>query len=180
MSSPYLHSREIQEVTCNTPFPGHVVKMFEGKALFLPLPEWDRIPPFWLFSAGVFSLRNWYFTRQKLGLPCIKCTVNIPIKGLKAVDSAFSIDTWCQKGKHMEKAHIRKIEEAMGGQKLLAACKRYRPGVGFTCKAIDIGLDSFVECLEKDSHRCPFSMTYANCNFCKSPARVYAAKELKT
>jgi hypothetical protein len=79
----------------------------------------------------------------------------------------------------MEKAYMQHIEETMAGLKLLTACKRYEPGVGFTCKAMDVGLDSFVECLEKDSHWCPFSVPYADSNFCKSPARVYAAKELK-
>ena len=79
----------------------------------------------------------------------------------------------------MVKTHIQQMKKSLAWQKLLAECKRYKPGVGFTCKAIDVGLDSFVECLEKDSCRCPFSVSYAYSYFCKSPARVLAAKELE-
>jgi hypothetical protein len=76
----------------------------------------------------------------------------------------------------MEKTHIQQTKETLAGQKLLAECERYKPGVGFICKAKDIGLDSFVQCLEKDSHLCVFSIRYAHSYFCKSPARVQAAK----
>jgi hypothetical protein len=69
--------------------------------------------------------------------------------------------------------------EDMPGQKLLAECKRYEPGVGFTCKAKDVGLDSYVECLEKDSPWCPFSVSHGYSYYCKSPARVYFAKKVK-
>lgn len=76
----------------------------------------------------------------------------------------------------MEKTHIKQTKETLAGQKLLAECERYKPGVGFICKAKDIGLDSFVQCQEKDSHLCVFSIRYAHSYFCKSPARVHAAK----
>jgi hypothetical protein len=79
----------------------------------------------------------------------------------------------------MVKTHIQQMKESLAWQKLLAECKRYKRGVGFTCKAIDVGLDSFVECLEKDSSSCVFSISYAHSYFCKSPARVRAAKELE-
>ncbi|UCD87349.1 MAG: hypothetical protein JSV01_06225 [Desulfobacterales bacterium] len=79
----------------------------------------------------------------------------------------------------MEKAPIQQTVEAMPGLKLLTECERYKPEVGFTCKAMDIGLESFVQCLEKSSRWCPFSVPYGHSNFCKSPARVYVAKELK-
>jgi len=79
----------------------------------------------------------------------------------------------------MEQTVIQQIEKAMPGLKLLEDCKSYKPGFGFTCKAKDIGLDSYVECLEEDSHRCPFSMSYADAYYCTSPARVYVAKAVK-
>ncbi len=78
----------------------------------------------------------------------------------------------------MVKTHIQRMKESLAGQKLLAECERYKPGVGFICKAKDIGLDSFVMCLEQNSHSCVFSIRYAHSYFCKSPARVLAAKEL--
>ena len=78
----------------------------------------------------------------------------------------------------MKKAHPHRIET--------------EPGIGpvrdwkydnaeceFSCKAKDIGLDSYVECLEEYSHMCPFSVRYAQSYFCKSPARVYMAKRFK-
>jgi hypothetical protein len=78
----------------------------------------------------------------------------------------------------MEQAYIQQIEEAMPGLKLLGHCKFYKPGFGFICKAKDIGLDSYVECLEKDSYRCPFSVSYAYSCYCSCPARVCTTKEL--
>jgi len=79
----------------------------------------------------------------------------------------------------MLKTNIQQMKESLAGQKIFAECKRYKPGVGFICKAKDIGLDIFVQCLEKDSRRCPFSVRYSRSYFCKSPARVHAAKELE-
>ena len=79
----------------------------------------------------------------------------------------------------MEKAHMQETKNAMAGLKLLAECKRYEPGFGFICKAKDVGLDSFVQCLEKDSRLCVFSVPYAHSYYCKSPARVRAVKELR-
>ncbi|MBW2567127.1 MAG: hypothetical protein JRE24_09725 [Deltaproteobacteria bacterium] len=84
----------------------------------------------------------------------------------------------------MEHAHIEQIEANMPGLKLLEHCMLehcncYKPGFGFTCEAQDVGLDSYIECLEKDSYKCPFSMSYADSHYCTSPARVYIAKEIE-
>jgi len=58
-------------------------------------------------------------------------------------------------------------------------CKCYEPGVGVRCKAEDVGLQSFVRCLEKDPKKCSFSVAYAYSYYCKCPVRVYVAKNLK-
>ena len=79
----------------------------------------------------------------------------------------------------MEHVHIAHIEANMPGLKVLERCNCYKPGFGFTCEAQDVGLDSYIECLEKDSCRCPFSMSYADSHYCTSPARVYIAKEIE-
>jgi hypothetical protein len=76
----------------------------------------------------------------------------------------------------MEKAFIHQIEEAMPGLELLVECKRYKPGFGFTCEAEDVGLDSYVKCLEWDSKNCPSSFRYGRTYYCTSPARIYIAK----
>ncbi|UCG79659.1 MAG: hypothetical protein JSV60_06650 [Desulfobacterales bacterium] len=78
----------------------------------------------------------------------------------------------------MEKTHIQQTKESLAKLKLLAEYKRFKPGVDFICRAKHIGLHSFVQCLEKDSRSCEFSIRYSNSYFCKSPARVFAAKEL--
>lgn len=78
----------------------------------------------------------------------------------------------------MEQVVIRQIEAAMPGLRQLEGCKSYKPGYGFTCKARDVGLDSYIECLEKDSCRCPFSVYYARTYYCSCPARIYVAKEM--
>ncbi len=76
----------------------------------------------------------------------------------------------------MGKALIGEIAETIPAAKLFTESKRFRPGVGFTCKAKDIGLEAFVQCLEQDAFRCPFSVRYSSSYFCRSSARVYAAK----
>lgn len=58
-------------------------------------------------------------------------------------------------------------------------CEWYKPRCGFTCQAMDIGVDEYVECLEKDSYGCRFSISYAYSHFCSCPARVYIAKTSK-
>jgi hypothetical protein len=75
-------------------------------------------------------------------------------------------------------AHMDDIDNASDGLKLLVELKRYKPGFGFTCKARDIGLDSYVECLEKDAFRCPFSVSYGYFYYCIFLARIHAAKAL--
>lgn len=75
--------------------------------------------------------------------------------------------------------HMDDTDNQLDGLKLLAECKRYEPGIGFSCKARDVGLDSFAECLEKDAYRCPFSVSYARTHYCISPARVNVAQGKK-
>jgi len=79
----------------------------------------------------------------------------------------------------MEQAHVQEVEEVIYGIRLPKDFKHYKPEVGFTCKTKDVALDSYVECLEKDSHECPFSMSYADSHYCTSPARVYVTKILE-
>jgi len=52
---------------------------------------------------------------------------------------------------------------------------------GFTrlCKAKDIGLESFLVCLEERPAACPFALSFGNSYFCKCPLRVHLSKKLK-
>jgi hypothetical protein len=81
----------------------------------------------------------------------------------------------------MEAAYknMHEKEKCLGGLTLPKEFKWFKPGLGFTCKAKDIGLESFVNCLEIDSYMCPFSVFYGYSNYCSCPARVHAAKELE-
>jgi hypothetical protein len=79
----------------------------------------------------------------------------------------------------MKQAHMMVIERAIKGLKLPPNFKWHTPGMGFTCKAEDVGLGSFVKCLENENGACPFSMPYADSNYCKCFARIYMARELK-
>jgi hypothetical protein len=77
-----------------------------------------------------------------------------------------------------KEADIKHAEEVLPRPRLLEDCKYYKPGVGFICKAKDIGLDSYVGCLQGNSFLCPFVLSYAYDYYCTSRARVFIAKEL--
>jgi hypothetical protein len=77
-----------------------------------------------------------------------------------------------------QEADLHRIEKATG-PRLLEECRYFKPGVGFQCKVRDVGLYSYVECLEIDSRTCPFSLFYAYTNYCSCRARVLIAKALE-
>lgn len=79
----------------------------------------------------------------------------------------------------MEHAHMQEAERLINGLKLAEDCKGYIPGFGVSCKARDIGLKSYVKCLEKDSCRCPFSVSYAHSHYCTCSVRIHMTKKLK-
>jgi hypothetical protein len=93
--------------------------------------------------------------------------------------NGLNVHTQCQRGSQMEHAHIQEVERLIYGLRLHKDCRWFQPGSGFTCKAKDVGLDLYVECLEKNSNECPFSVSYVHSYYCTSPARVYVTKELK-
>jgi hypothetical protein len=74
---------------------------------------------------------------------------------------------------------IRRLEKALPGPRFLEDCKYFKPGSGFKCKARDIGLNSYIECLQIDSRTCPFSLSYAHSYYCACTLRVFIAKQLE-
>lgn len=46
------------------------------------------------------------------------------------------------------------------------------------CKANDIGLETFLECLEEDPRSCPASLRFGDGYSCQCPLRVYIYKKL--
>jgi hypothetical protein len=85
----------------------------------------------------------------------------------------------CQRGSRKEGANFQEVEKAINGLRMPKDFKWFKPGLGFTCKAKDIGLGSFAECLEAQSYMCPFSVSFDNSYYCKCFPRVYIATELK-
>jgi len=79
----------------------------------------------------------------------------------------------------MEKHHERELKEIMSGQTCPKEFTCYQSGFKNLRKAKDIGLESFVECLEKDLTQCEFAVEFGGYYFCKCAVRVYIAKKLK-
>lgn len=50
--------------------------------------------------------------------------------------------------------------------------------VDVLCKAEDIGLESYVRCLEERPQFCQFSVPFGYAHFCDSPVRVHICKKL--
>lgn len=77
----------------------------------------------------------------------------------------------------MEQAHMHKIERLMEYDP--EGCKCHKDGLDDPCKAKDLGLESFVECLEENPLECVSSFTFADSHYCYCPLRVYMANKLK-
>ena len=55
----------------------------------------------------------------------------------------------------------------------------YKSRFSNLCKAEDIGLEPYLECLDESSEECEFLLSYAKVRFCDCPLRFYIAKNLK-
>ena len=77
----------------------------------------------------------------------------------------------------MEQDWKKEIEQIIGELNCRKDFKCYKSGFTDLCKARDIGLDSFLECLEEAPYRCPFSVHFGREYYCKCPLRVYIAKK---
>ena len=77
----------------------------------------------------------------------------------------------------MNKAHIKDIGELINESP--EGCKYHRQSIRSLCKAKDVGLETFVECLEEDAEECPYSMLLAGVHYCKHSLRIHIAKNRK-
>ncbi len=80
---------------------------------------------------------------------------------------------------HMNQEYLKEIEEIINGMKCPKDFKCCKPGVDTLCKAEDIGLESYLRCLEEDARDCKFSFPFGDAYFCKCPLRIYIANELE-
>jgi hypothetical protein len=79
----------------------------------------------------------------------------------------------------MEQISKSEIEEIIAGlkcQKDFICCES---GLKNLCSAKDIGIESFLECLEKKPTSCQFSVPFGLMHLCQCPLRVYLYKKLK-
>lgn len=55
----------------------------------------------------------------------------------------------------------------------------YKSESAKVCKARDIGLEQYVECLEDDPQNCEYSLSFGVGYFCRCPLQLYIVKRLK-
>ena len=82
-----------------------------------------------------------------------------------------------QRRLRMEQAYVRKIEQL--AEYCPRNCKFQKHGIQNLCKAKDVGLVTFVKCLEEKPSVCDCSLYIADSWFCSCCPRIYIAKQLK-
>ena len=75
--------------------------------------------------------------------------------------------------------HKKEIEKIIARFKYPKDFKCYKSGFENLGKARGIGIEGYVECLEKNPEDCVFSLSFGYSFLCKCPLRVYIAKNLK-
>jgi hypothetical protein len=79
----------------------------------------------------------------------------------------------------MEEEVRRKIEELLTGMHCPKNFRCAENDFEALCKAKDIGLESYLLCLEDKPFTCPFSQLFGDKYFCQCHLRVFLSKELK-
>ena len=72
----------------------------------------------------------------------------------------------------------RELEKMIGSISCPKGFICYKSGLTALCKAEDVGMKSFLKCLEDNPTDCVFSIGYGYSYYCKCPLRVYLAKRL--
>ena len=70
------------------------------------------------------------------------------------------------------------IEKIISGMECAKGFKCYESGFNDLCRAKDIGIESFVECLETKTKGCAFSFPFGLSHLCQCSLRIYVAKNL--
>jgi hypothetical protein len=77
----------------------------------------------------------------------------------------------------IEQSHQRQIEEIMSGMRCSKEFICYKSKFKQLCNVRDIGIEAYIECLEKIPSYCNFAFPFASVHLCKCPMRVFIAKE---
>jgi hypothetical protein len=78
----------------------------------------------------------------------------------------------------MYSAHKNEIHRIMEGMECPDDFSCYKTGFKNLCKAKDFGIESVLECLEKDPTLCKYALKYGHLYFCKCPLRTFIAQKL--
>jgi len=79
----------------------------------------------------------------------------------------------------MKEEDRKKIDEIMAGMQCPRKFKCAENGFDQLCKAVDFGLDKYLDCLEDNPAACSFALSFGNGHLCQCPLRVFLAKKLK-
>ena len=79
----------------------------------------------------------------------------------------------------MEQNQENELKEIMGGLSCPKDFKCYKERFKKLCKTRDVGLESYLECLEEDPFDCPFKISFGGVYYCNGPLRLYIASKLK-
>lgn len=79
----------------------------------------------------------------------------------------------------MEKGRREEIEQIISEFKCPKDFKCYRSGLETLCRAKDVGIESFLLCLEQDPQKCRFSLRLETQYLCECPLRNYIARRFK-
>jgi hypothetical protein len=78
----------------------------------------------------------------------------------------------------MREEDREKIIEILGQMQCPRDFRCAESGFECLCSAKDFGLESYLECLERDPWSCKFALSFGGAYLCRCPLRVYLAKEL--
>jgi hypothetical protein len=84
--------------------------------------------------------------------------------------------TQTQTGSPTEEAFVQEMEKL--AQYCPKDCTFHKHGMQDLCKASDVGLITFVQCLEEKPSACNCSLYFADSWFCKCAPRIYIATNL--
>jgi len=79
----------------------------------------------------------------------------------------------------MREEDRKRIKEIIGQMQCPKDFKCANSGFENLCKTQDLGLETFLECLEEDPSNCKFAIFFGDAFFCQCPLRVYLAKTCK-
>jgi hypothetical protein len=78
----------------------------------------------------------------------------------------------------MEQDYKEEIEKIMGRMTCPKDFECYKSGYRYLCKARDVGIESFLICLEDKPYECSFSRRVGKDYHCSCPILYYISKRL--